>query len=133
MILLDTSVVIELMDMRGGQDVCFANLQRYPMRKVHISAITIFEFEAGLIDGSPGIKARKQKWSRFYELLTYELVTDGVASDAARIVRDTAKHGHQIGAMDALIAATAIEWDLTIATRDKDFQRVAGLKVELWR
>jgi predicted nucleic acid-binding protein len=36
-----------------------------------------------------------------------------------------------IGDVDTLIAATALEGDLTVVTTDKDFQRVAGLKVLL--
>jgi predicted nucleic acid-binding protein len=36
-----------------------------------------------------------------------------------------------IGDIDTLIAATAIERNLTVITYDKDFQRVPGLKVTL--
>jgi predicted nucleic acid-binding protein len=34
-----------------------------------------------------------------------------------------------IGDIDTLIAATAIERDLTVVTTDSDFERVPGLKV----
>jgi predicted nucleic acid-binding protein len=36
-----------------------------------------------------------------------------------------------IGDVDALIAATALEHDLTVVTMDSDFQRVPGLQVQL--
>src|SRR3990172_610554 len=36
-----------------------------------------------------------------------------------------------IGDVDTLIAATALERDLTLVTSDEDFQRVPGLKVTL--
>ena len=36
-----------------------------------------------------------------------------------------------IGDIDTLIAATAIERDLTIVTTDRDFERVPGLKVQM--
>jgi predicted nucleic acid-binding protein len=36
-----------------------------------------------------------------------------------------------IGDVDSLIAATAIQQDLTLVTTDSDFQRVPGLKSEL--
>jgi predicted nucleic acid-binding protein len=36
-----------------------------------------------------------------------------------------------IGDIDTLIAATALEHDLTVVTTDSDFQRVPGLKVRL--
>jgi predicted nucleic acid-binding protein len=36
-----------------------------------------------------------------------------------------------IGDIDTLIAATALERDLTLVTIDSDFQRVPGLQVQL--
>ena len=36
-----------------------------------------------------------------------------------------------IGDVDTLIAATALEYDLTVVTADLDFQRVTGLKLML--
>ncbi len=133
MILLDTSVVIELVEVGTGWAVCAANLQRFEQRDVHVSAITIFEVEVGQFDRSPNVRRRRARWDQFLKLILTELVTDGIASQAARIVRETAKRGVQLGAMDALIAATALQWDLTVATRDRDFDRVPGLKVEHWR
>lgn len=54
MILLDTSVVIEFIEKRPGFLVCFEQLQRFELRHVHISAITVF-------DGSPNIRARRAR------------------------------------------------------------------------
>lgn len=133
MILLDTSIVIEIVEERPAVSLCVENLRRFEPRNVHVSAITIFEVECGLFDGSPGIKRRRAMWNRFFHMLTYELVTDGVASAGARIVRETARKGYQLSKLDALIAATALEFDLVVATRDRDFDRVPGLKVEHWR
>jgi tRNA(fMet)-specific endonuclease VapC len=39
--------------------------------------------------------------------------------------------GQLIGDVDTLIAATALERDLTVVTIDPDYQRVPGLKVQL--
>lgn len=61
-----------------------------------------------------------------------ELVFDDIATAAATLVRSTAKRGKQLGAMDAIIAATALENGLILATRDADFDRIPGLKVERW-
>lgn len=133
MILLDTSVVIELVERGNGFDECYSRLIAHEARHVHVSAVTIFEVEAGFFEGSPNIRKRRAVWDRLFRLMTYELVTEDVASAAAKIVRDTAKAGKQIGALDALIAATAMEWNLTVCTRDLDFKRVKGLKVDLWR
>jgi tRNA(fMet)-specific endonuclease VapC len=39
--------------------------------------------------------------------------------------------GELIGDVDTLIAATALERNLTLVTTDGDFRRVPGLRVEL--
>lgn len=133
MILLDTSVVIELVEKGKGFDDCYSRLITHEAHSVHVSAVTIFEVEAGFFDGSPNIRKRRAVWNRLFGLMTYELVTEDVASTAAKIVRDTARAGKQLASLDALIAATAIEWGLKLCTRDRDFERVKGLKLELWR
>ena len=46
-------------------------------------------------------------------------------------IRLALRRGRLIGDMDTLIAATALEFDLTIVTIDPDFQRVPGLQVML--
>lgn len=46
-------------------------------------------------------------------------------------IRLSLRRGRLIGDFDTLIAATALEYDLTIVTRDPDFQRVPGLKIAL--
>jgi len=51
-------------------------------------------------------------------------------ADIRRSLRGPGKPGI-IGDTDTLIATTAIEHDLTVVTRDSDFQRVVGLKY-LW-
>jgi tRNA(fMet)-specific endonuclease VapC len=46
-------------------------------------------------------------------------------------IRLALRRGQLIGDLDTLIAATALEHDLTIVTIDPDFQRVPGLKLML--
>lgn len=46
-------------------------------------------------------------------------------------IRLALRRGRLIGDIDTLIAATALEYDLTIVTTDPDFQRVPGLRVML--
>ena len=133
MILLDTSVVIELVERRSGFSACARWLQRYEPHQVHVSAITIFEFESGLLDGSPSIRSRRTTWGRLLLAIKVEPLGSDIASHAAQIVRTTARLGRQIGGMDALIAATAIGRGLTLATRDADFDRIIELKVETWQ
>jgi predicted nucleic acid-binding protein len=46
-------------------------------------------------------------------------------------IRRSLRRGRLIGDIDTLIAATALEHDLTVVTSDPDFQRVPNLKVML--
>jgi predicted nucleic acid-binding protein len=46
-------------------------------------------------------------------------------------IRLSLRRGQLIGDIDTLIAATALEYDLTVVTIDPDFQRVPDLKVYL--
>ena len=46
-------------------------------------------------------------------------------------IRLALRRGQLIGDIDTLIAATALEHDLTVVTTDPDFQRVPGLRVIL--
>jgi len=51
----------------------------------------------------------------------------------ADVRRQMRRSGGLIGDIDTLIAATALERNLTVVTGDADFQRVPGLKVMLLR
>jgi predicted nucleic acid-binding protein len=51
-------------------------------------------------------------------------------SDIRRQLRPPHGPG-MIGDIDTLIAATGLEYNLTVVTTDSDFQRVPGLKVQL--
>jgi tRNA(fMet)-specific endonuclease VapC len=46
-------------------------------------------------------------------------------------IRHQLRRGQLIGDVDTLIAATALERNLTLVTIDSDFQRVPGLQVQL--
>ncbi len=52
-------------------------------------------------------------------------------ADIRRSLRGRGKPGI-IGDADTMIAATALEYDLTLITADSDFQRVVDLKVMMY-
>lgn len=60
--------------------------------------------------------------------LTYSIL-DRYA-DLRRLLRSPYGPG-LIGDIDTLIAATALERNLTVVTADKDFERIPGLQVNL--
>jgi len=59
--------------------------------------------------------------------------TPADAERAAQIRADLAKRGLTIGPFDVLIAAQALERNLTLVTNNtREFSRVSGLKFEDW-
>src|SRR2546421_6297135 len=75
-------------------------------------------------------KARLQKLFALKQITAYPLTYPILEryADIRRILRPL----HQdIGDIDTLIAATALEEDLTILTIDRDYERVPGLKWKL--
>ena len=66
-------------------------------------------------------------WDSIY-FLTYSILER--YADLRRLLRSPYGAG-LIGDIDTLIAATALERNLTIVTADKDFERVPGLQIKL--
>jgi predicted nucleic acid-binding protein len=56
---------------------------------------------------------------------------EGVADRLAGILAAAREAGRRAGAMDAIIAATALNHDLTVWTQDDDFDVLAELAPEL--
>lgn len=55
------------------------------------------------------------------------------AKEAAKITEELRKNGQPIGAMDALVAGTAIANNETLLTRDiEHYKRIRKLRVETW-
>lgn len=59
------------------------------------------------------------------------LLTYSILERYAEIRLQLRPRGQLIGDIDTLIAATALERNLTVVTIDSDFQRVPGLQVQL--
>jgi toxin FitB len=126
--LLDTNVVSELRRKRPHGAVV-AWLQTVPDADLHISAATIGELQVGIE------MTREQNPARADEIETWlEAVaaTYNVLPMDASIFRTWARLMHrQTGSFieDAMIAATAVVHDLTVATRNsRDFQKL-GVRI----
>jgi predicted nucleic acid-binding protein len=55
-----------------------------------------------------------------------------VSAKAARLRINLRTRGRQLEAIDSMLAIIALENNLTLLTRDKDFQAVPALKQENW-
>lgn len=99
---------------------------------VGLSTVVLMEYWKGVerADGS----LRRRKRIEFFERATaaFEVlpVTAATATTAARVWSDLLRSGTMIGAVDLLIAASALEREWSLATLDvRHFGRVPGLRV----
>lgn len=123
MFLLDTNVVSELRKTQADPAVV-AWARSVPAYKLYISAITLLEIETGILRlerRDPGQAAPLRNWLEVHVMAAFAgrvLSVDGaVARRCARLhVPDRSNE------CDALIAATALVYDLTVVTRNtRDF------------
>lgn len=107
--------------------------------RIYISVVTLAELRCGVEHLAAG-----QRRKRLNEWLEDELpqrfgdrilpIDAAIADTWGRIVARREALGHPIGAMDALIAATAQAHDLTLATRNEaDFDSAVSAIVNPWR
>lgn len=71
----------------------------------------------------------------FENFLSHANILDcsrSVADKYGKIFAELRKKGSLIPVNDIWIAASCITFDRTLATRDAHFQKVPGLKIEMW-
>jgi predicted nucleic acid-binding protein len=132
-ILLDTNVISEL-SKRAPNPKVAKWLDENEPEGMWASAITVAELRAGLADLPDG--RRKSELTQLVDELVARYGQAPVAfggwaaEEYARIVVARKRRGRPIEVFDALIAATAVAQNLTLATLNtKDFEGIEGLRV----
>ncbi len=94
------------------------------MGRLAIASVTRLELHAGM---APDERHATQKLlSRF---VVFDLDA-GVADRAGDFIHDTRAHGRPMSVPDAIIAATAVQHGLALATYNRaDFERIPGLSL----
>ena len=72
-------------------------------------------------------------WTQWEQLLECLIPDATSAKEAAELQIALRKQGRQLATVDALIAVTALRYDLTLLTTDGDFRAVPGLRLANWR
>ena len=72
------------------------------------------------------------EWARIRQEIECYSVDEFDAHEAAELRIFLRKQGHQLMAIDALIAVVALRYGLTLLTTDNDFFCVEGLTIENW-
>jgi predicted nucleic acid-binding protein len=130
--LIDSSVIVAS---ERGQLRTTDLRERLATEPAALAAITVSELLHGVHRADT--TARRKRRAEFVEALLEKVAVLpfdlAVARTHAAIWADLARAGSPIGAHDLQIAATALTFKLTVATRtEREFRRVDGLAVDVW-
>jgi tRNA(fMet)-specific endonuclease VapC len=128
--LLDTDICIYILNQ--GDPKLRKKFQEKAAARLAVSALT----EAELYYGALHSRKAKQNWERvgiFLEPLEIIPFTSREAMGFAEIKEILFRKGKPIGAIDMMIAATALAHDLTLISNNvKHFTNIPKLKFENW-
>lgn len=131
--MIDTSILVEAE--RGRLDIDF-HLAKYSADDSFLSVISVSELLHGVHRAnSPAIESKRSAYveSTFTRFPVLAIDTS-IARLHARLWADLEKVGRMIGQHDLWIAATCLVHGLSIVTANvREFQRVDGLEVEIWK
>jgi tRNA(fMet)-specific endonuclease VapC len=131
-VLLDTDILSEILKRRDDNVLQAARVYLNEWRQLTFSVLTRYEILRGL-----RVKGAVRQELTFAALCQHSQVlplTDPIAIRAAAIYADLQLRGELIGDADVLIASTALEHELAVATGNiAHFERIPGLQVVNWR
>jgi tRNA(fMet)-specific endonuclease VapC len=130
--LLDTDVLSEVLKQHDDNVLQAARAYLDEWRRFTISVLTRYEILRGL--RAKGAVRQELAFDALCLLSRVLPLTEPIAVRAAAIYADLQLRGELISDADILIAATALEHGLAIATGNTaHFERVTGLQVVNWR
>ena len=131
--LLDTCVISELVKPAADEKVTSWISSGFE-ETIHLSVITIGEIQKGITKLAASAKKHQlQRWldndliNRFENRIVP--IDQKVARMWGKILAQGEKKGRQIPAIDGLIAATCLAYDMTVVTRNVSDMQVDGLSV----
>lgn len=99
--------------------------------RFHLTILVVAETVFGF-STLPRATQNAQEWAIWRPLLTLLDTDEADALDAARLRVTLRRRGRQLGTVDALIAAVALRYNLTLLTADNDFAAVPSLATDNW-
>ena len=128
--LLDTNVCV--VHMRGKNALVLQRIGSHPPADIVLCAVVVAELRYGA-EGATNPAKEHAKVDTFAAQFVSLPFDDAAAAVYGRIRHDLESRGVVIGANDLLIAAIALNHDLTLVTHNTaEFARVTGLKLEDW-
>jgi tRNA(fMet)-specific endonuclease VapC len=127
-ILIDTDILSEILKQRDDNVIQAARVYLDEWRRFTFSVLTRYEILRGL--RAKGAVRQELAFDALCRLSQVLPLTEPIAVRAAAIYADLQLRGELIGDADILIAATALEHGLAIATGNTaHFERIPGLQV----
>ena len=125
--LVDTNIVIEIFD--GNKDIA-DKLNK--LSEFFVSTVVQGELQVGI--NRVTNKARHlRKLNGFLDLCTVIDIDRITAQYYGEAIATLYKKGKPIPVNDVWIAATAMQYNLTLITRDKHFKEIENLKFKAWQ
>ena len=122
-LLLDSSILIELFRKKDKENTTFYSLS-HSYKDLCISAITYYEIGVG------NRKSHSEYWESLSENLRVIPFDKVCSNSAVTIYLDLLKTNKIIDLADILIGATAVSYNIPIATLNvKHFDRIKGLEI----
>jgi tRNA(fMet)-specific endonuclease VapC len=128
--MLDTNTCIELIRYQNKR--VLRRMKRRSPDDICVSSVTLSELEYGVAKSANPEKNRLAL-AEFMTPLAIVPYNDTVAPVYGRLRAELEQAGTPIGPLDTMIAAHALSLGLTVVTgNEREFRRVAGLKVQNW-
>lgn len=126
--MLDTNTVSHILK---GNPRALENLSRAPMANVCISVITEGELRFGIAK-RPEATRLQRIVGEFLQRVAVEPWESSTADTYGRLRASLEASGKVVGALDLLIAAHALDLNVTLVTNDAGFRKITHLKTEDW-
>ena len=121
MLLLDTSILIEIQRKDKAVIHKIEELKKIHFQPASISFINYFEFYSGLIDKNIKNKQIMIEFINKFNCLKASSIT---AQILAELKNKYEKKGIAIGLADLIVASQVKEYNMTLVTRDKTFEKI---------
>jgi tRNA(fMet)-specific endonuclease VapC len=127
--LLDTDTVVSML--RGDTRIAGKVRAQQP-KSLAVSSVTLYELLVGVEKSADPAKNRRLL-SDALAPFSIENFDESAGHEAAKVRAVLEKKGTGIGPYDTLIAGHALSLNVKLITSNtREFQRVAGLKIENW-